>query len=201
MAAAKNEDRGISPPQRRKRHLCHGNPHPTAQSYHRRMNTLRLLFLLPFLALAARAGEIWPDAAALAAASYPQAAVREIDLGKGVTVTAKFEITQKGNGGLVVPGYGLRVYDAHRDGVTYQGYLLRCEWKDMNGDGYLDLAVSGVAQYWSNQTGRLELEKDVTTVLQYDPAKTSFDLVQTAPEIFAWPNRQTATGSLTSPEK
>jgi hypothetical protein len=165
------------------------------------MKTSRLFAILPLFALAASADEIWPDAAALSAASYPHASVRTIDLGKGVTAMAKFEISEKGNGGLVVPGWGLRVYDAHRDGVTFKGYLLRCEWKDVNGDGYLDLAVSGVAQFWSEKTGRLEFEKDVTSVLQYDPAKKSFDLVKGTPEIFSWANHDTVTSRLTSAEK
>jgi len=165
------------------------------------MKISRLLPLFPLLALAASADEIWPDAAALPAASYPKAAIREIDLGKGVTATAKFEITEKGNGGLVVPGYGLRVYDARRDGVTFKGYLLRCEWKDMNGDGYLDLVASGVAQFWSEKDGRLEVEKDISAVLQYDPAKEAFDQVKGTPEIFAWANRETVTGRLTQAEK
>src|SRR6478609_1337577 len=162
------------------------------------MKFLRLSALLPLLALSASASEIWPDAVALSAASFPNVARRDIDLGKGATVTAKFELTEKGNGGLTVPGYGLRVYDAHRDGVTFKAYLLRCEWKDMNGDGYLDLAVSGVAQFWSEKTGRLEIEKDITSVLQYDPAKKGFDLVKGTPETFSWANHETATSRLTS---
>jgi hypothetical protein len=158
------------------------------------MKILRLCALFPFLALAASADEIWPDAAALSAASFPNVARRDIDLGKGVTATAKFELTEKGNGGLTVPGYGLRVYDAHRDGVTFKGYLLRCEWKDMNADGYLDLVVSGIAQFWSERDGRLEIEKPISTVLQYDPAKRSFALVNGTPEIFSWTNQETASG-------
>lgn len=164
------------------------------------MKSLRLLALFPLLALAGSADEIWPDAAALPAASYPNAAIREIDLGKGVTATAKFELTEKGNGGLTLPGYGLRVYDAHRDGVTFKGYLLRCEWKDMNGDGYLDLVVSGTAQFWSEKDGRLEIEKPISTVLQYDPAKKSFSLLNGTPEIFAWSNRETVSGRPNSGE-
>lgn len=164
------------------------------------MNPLRLLALFPFLVLAASAAEIWPDAAALPAASYPNVARRDIDLGKGVTATAKFELTAKGNGGLTLPGYGLRVYDAHRDGVTFKGYLLRCEWKDMNGDGYLDLAVSGIAQFWSERDGRLEVEKPISTVLQYDPAKKAFSLLNGTPEIFSWTNPETVTARPISTE-
>lgn len=164
------------------------------------MKLLRLLFLFPLLTLAASAGEIWPDAAALSAASYPKVAIHEIDLGKGVTATVRFELTQKGNGGLVLPGYGLRVYDAHRDGVTFKGYLLQCEWKDMNGDGYLDFVASGVAQFWSEKDGRLEIEKDVSAVLQYDPAKKAFNLLRGTAEIYSWTNHDTATTRLISSE-
>ena len=164
------------------------------------MKSLRLFFALPVLALAASAIEVWPDAAALPAASFPRSATREIDLGKGVTAIAKLELTEKGNGGLTVPGCGLRVYDAHRDGVTFKGYLLQCEWKDMNGDGYLDLAVSGIAQFWSEKDGRLEIEKPISTVLQYDPAKRSFNLLNGTPEIFSWTNHETATTRPTAAE-
>lgn len=165
------------------------------------MKFFRLLPALPFLPLAAAsANEIWPDAAALATASYPNVATREIDLGQGVTATARFELTQKGNGGLTLPGHGLRVYDAHRDGVTFKGYFLQCEWKDMNGDGYLDFVASGVAQFWSDKDGRLEIEKDISAVLQYDPAKKSFALLRGTPEIFSWTNHETATTRPTSPQ-
>lgn len=164
------------------------------------MKPLRFLFALPVLALAVSANEVWPDAAALPAASFPRVATREIDLGKGVTATARLELTAKGNGGLTVPGYGLRVYDAHRDGVTFKGYLLDCAWKDMNGDGYLDLVVSGIAQFWSEKDGRLEIEKPISTVLQYDPAKKSFNLLSGTPEIFSWTNHETATTRPSSAE-
>jgi hypothetical protein len=164
------------------------------------MNALRPFALLSLLAIAASADEIWPNAATLAAASYPNVAQHEVDLGKGVTAIAKLELTQKGNGGLTIPGFGLRVYDAHRDGVTFQGYLLRCEWKDMNGDGYLDLVVSGTAQFWSEKDGHLEVEKPISAVLQYDPAKWSFSLLRGTPEIFSWSNQETATGRPTSDE-
>jgi hypothetical protein len=161
----------------------------------------RLLLLLLPLPLAASADEVWPDAAAILAASFPHSATHEIDLGKGVSITGRFELTEKGNGGLVIPGYGLRVYDAQRDGVTFKGYLLRCEWKDMNGDGYLDLVVSGIAQYWNDKDGHLDLEKPISAVLHYVPAQKSFTIMSASPEIYTWANHETASGRLTSTEK
>ena len=160
---------------------------------------LALAFLA--LTLAASADEIWPDAATLPAASYPHVASHTVDLGKGSSVTARFELTEKGNGGLTVPGYGLRVYDASRDGVTFKGYLLRCEWKDMNGDGYLDLVVSGIAQYWNEKDGHLDLEKPISAVLHYVPAQKNFTLMSGSPEIYVWPNREAASVRLMSTEK
>jgi hypothetical protein len=164
---------------------------------------LRLLFsLLLALPLAATADEIWPDAAALPEASFPRAATKVIAIGKGVTINAKFELTEKGNGGLTIPGWGVRVYDAQRDGITFRNYLLSCEWKDTNADGYLDLVVSGTAQYWSEKGDRLEIEKAVTAVFTYDATTKAFSKVQAPSEILTWTNRATATGSPTpSPAK
>jgi hypothetical protein len=70
----------------------------------------------------------------------------------------------------------------------------------MNGDGYLDLAVSGIAQFWSEKDGRLEIEKLISSVLQYDPAKSIFSLVKGTPEIFSWAIRETATTRPTATE-
>jgi hypothetical protein len=151
--------------------------------------------ILLALPLAAFADETWPDAAALPEASYPQAATKVIALGKGVSITAKFELTEKGNGGLTIPGWGLRVYDAQRDGVTFRNYLLACEWRDTNADGYLDLVVSGTAQYWSEKGDRLEVEKPITAVFTYDAATKAFVKVQCPTEIFSWENRKNASDS------
>lgn len=150
------------------------------------------------LPLAASADEIWPGPDALAEASYPHAATKVIALGKGATITAKFELTEKGNGGLTIPGWGLRVYDAQRDGLTFRNYLLTCEWRDTNADGYLDLVVSGTAQYWSEKGDRLEIEKAITAVFTYDAATRTFQKVQCPTEIFSWENRKNASDSPTS---
>lgn len=165
------------------------------------MNLPRLALAFLSLSLAAFADETWPEPATLPGASFPHAATREIALGHGVTVTAKFELTEKGNGGLTIPGFGIRVYDASRDDVTYRGYLLRCEWKDTNADGYLDLVVSGTAQIWSEQGDRVEIEKDITGVFTYSPAKQAFTLVQCSPEIYHWENRATASARPSTSEK
>lgn len=151
------------------------------------------------LSVFAFAENIWPDPAALADASFPHAATKVIALGKGVTITAKFELTEKGNGGLTIPGWGLRVYDAQRDGVTFRNYLLTCEWKDTNADGYLDLVVSGTAQYWSEKGDHLEGEKPITAVFTYNAATKAFTKVQCPTEIFSWVNRGNASDSPSSP--
>ena len=151
------------------------------------------------LPLAAAADEIWPGPDALPEASFPHAATKVIALGKGATITAKFELTEKGNGGLTIPGWGLRVYDAQRDGVTFRNYLLTCEWKDTNADGYLDLVVSGTAQYWSEKGDRLEVEKAITAVFTYDAAAKAFVKVQCPTEIFSWVNRGNASDRPSSP--
>ena len=162
------------------------------------MKSFLSVLALIALPLAASADETWPDAAALPEASFPHAATKVIALGHGVSITAKFELTEKGNGGLTIPGFGVRVYDAQRDGITFRNYLLNCEWKDTNADGYLDLVVSGTAQYWNEKGDRLEIEKAITAVFTYDATTKAFTKVQCPPEILTWNNRGTATASLTS---
>ncbi len=151
--------------------------------------------------LAAFGSEIWPDAASLPLASFPHVASREIAIGRGVVITARFELTEKGNGGLTVPGCGIRVYDAERDGVTFSYYLLTCEWKDTNADGYLDLVVTGTAQVWSEKGDRVDAEKSLSAVFVYSPAKRAFTKVQCSPEIYSWSNHGIATERPTAPEK
>lgn len=162
---------------------------------------LKYVPLFCALLVPAIAETIWPDAAALPAASFPNAATQTIALGKGLTIPAKFELTEKGNGGLEIPGVGLRVYDAQRDGVTFRNYLLLCEWKDLNGDGILDLSVSGTAQFWSEKGDRVEVEKPIRAVAHFSPIKKAFELITCSPEIYSWTNRATATDGPSTKEK
>ena len=150
------------------------------------MNFARLA--LPCLALAAAAGaqEIWPNPDTLPLASTPNVATKEISLGQGVTITAKFGLTERGNGGLDIPGIGVRVYDAEKDDTTYSGYLLRCEWRDLNADGYLDLALAGAAQIWVGKSEQPRYEKTIQAAFHYDPARRRFVKMTCPPEIYLY---------------
>lgn len=163
---------------------------------------VRLLFPFLLLASAACAEEIWPNADTLAAASAPNVATKEIALGRGATITAKFGLTERGNGGLEIPGIGVRVYDAEKDDVTYRGYLLRCEWRDLNGDGYLDLALSGAAQIWVGKSDQPRYEKTIQAAFHYDPALRRFVKMVCPPEIYVFRDLPTGRDSSSqSPEK
>jgi hypothetical protein len=149
------------------------------------MNAARTALVFLASVLAASAQEVWPDAATLPDASFPHLVSRAIDLGKGHKVDARFGLTERGNGGLEIPGIGVRVYDAEKsDGTTYAGYLLRCEWRDLNADGYLDLVVSGAAQIWAGKSDAPRYEKTVQAAFHYDPARRRFVKMACPPEIY-----------------
>ena len=122
------------------------------------MKSLSLLLFFG-LTLATLANEIWPDAPTARAAEENKSVVKTIDLGNGISIKATFDITSKGNGGLDIPGGWIRVYDSHNDGVVYRDGLLKCEWRDEDGDGVLDLVVSGVAQFYGEKGNRVEVER------------------------------------------
>jgi hypothetical protein len=62
-----------------------------------------------------------------------------------ITLKGTFSITSKGNGVLTISGLNIRIYDAHSDGVVFDGFLLHNEATDIDGDGYNDLVVWGTA--------------------------------------------------------
>ncbi len=149
--------------------------------------SIRLLLLaLSGVFQSIRADEIWPDATAVNAAEYPNVASKTISLGHGISIVAKFDITTKGNGGLEIPGLGIRVYDAHNDGITYRNRLLTCEWRDENQDGLLDLVVKGVAQFYGEKGERVELERPIQGYFRYEPKEHRFVVAHCSPEIEYW---------------
>lgn len=62
-----------------------------------------------------------------------------------VCLNGNFTITSKGNGVLYVGRLGIRLYDAHDDGLYFDEPLLKAELKDLNTDGFLDLLLTGTA--------------------------------------------------------
>jgi hypothetical protein len=96
---------------------------------------------------------------------------------EGIVINGKFSITSKGNGSLEIGGLSIRIYDAHEDGVTFENFLLSTNIYDINGDGYLDLEVSGNAVITDEETEETVAKKPVKAQFIYDPVNKK--LIQT----------------------
>jgi len=140
------------------------------------------LVLLSMSWLSAR--EVWPDDTATNDAEDPNIVSKRIVLGRGFSIKAIFSITTKGNGWLEVSGLGIRVYDSHNDGIIYRRGLLKCIWKDENGDGILDLVVSGTAEHWNEKGLKVESVSDVRGLFRYVSSERRFVAVECSPEIY-----------------
>lgn len=111
---------------------------------------------------------------------------RAIEIGAQTKIDAHFFITTKGNGVVTLPGLTVRIYDAHGDEITFQGRLLRCEWRDEDGDGYLDLVVGGWADHFSEKGDRVVKSVPLRAVFRYLPKQRRFETVVCPPEIYTW---------------
>ena len=69
---------------------------------------------------------------------------KEITLGRGVKLAAKIEVTAKGNGTLTIGKLKVAVFDDHNDGAFYEDEMLKTDFVDIDGDGFLDLVLSGI---------------------------------------------------------
>jgi len=104
----------------------------------------------------------------------------------GIWIDAVFEITSKGNGGVELPGLGVRVYDSHDDELVFRDWLLRCEWRDDDGNGVLDFVVTGVAVQTDEKSGAERSSLPVRGAFRYITKQRRFEPTLCSPEIYYW---------------
>ena len=109
---------------------------------------------------------------------------RFVDVGPNSRVKFEFEKTKKGNGVLHFPGGGVRIYDAYDDGRIFDPFALDTRLIDLNGDGYLDLEVSGMGVQF-DEKGDTELERRrVQATFLFVPATKTFTNIVSDPWIY-----------------
>lgn len=111
------------------------------------------------------------DPRALSAAKANRPLGGRLAVGHGKVLRYEFEISKRGSGGLSIGGAYVRMYDANDDGLIFDGGLLSHVFADGNGDGYLDLFLSGTAVYTDEKSGTVLLRRAVKCVLEFDPAR------------------------------
>lgn len=162
----------------------------------RRHTMLRLLiavFAFSTLSQSGAAAEpalVWPDREHIGPAredivdgKEPLPVTRVLEIGNQTRIDLKFSITTKGNGGLALPGLLIRVHDEHSDGITFAGGLLRCEWRDEDSDGFLDLVVGGWADHADDRERKVK-SVPLRAVFRYHPDQRRFEPLACPPEIY-----------------
>ncbi len=151
----------------------------------KQMKTIVSAFLL--FASSSTAMEVWPDLSVCRAAEWPALPQKKkIEIAKDVWIEAVIEITSKGNGGIDLPGLMIRVYDCHDDGWVFRDCLLKCEWRDEDGDGFIDLVVSGIASKTHEKTGAEVESRTVQGVFRYAAKTRQFERVICSPQMDFW---------------
>ena len=102
-----------------------------------------------------------------------------IQVSASVIVTGSFSITSKGNGGLVVPGAGIRLYDSHDDGLIFDGGLLNNELVDIDGDGFKDIVLWGTSILYDDKGDKEIGRRPVLCIFRFNPKIKKF--VNTVP--------------------
>lgn len=151
----------------------------------RRLAVVFVAATLSHLLAAAESVRVWPDREYIEPAYEVDHIRRTIEIGPQTTIEARFYVTTKGNGVLTLPGLAIRVHDEHGDGITFRGGLLRCEWRDEDGDGFLDLVVGGWADHTDDRDRKIK-STPLRAVFRYRPAQRRFEPVVCPPEIYYW---------------
>jgi hypothetical protein len=99
---------------------------------------------------------------------------RVIKIGPGVTLKASIEVTSKGNGLLTIGNLQLRVVDSHDDGAKYQDGMAHVEFADVDGDGWKDLIVIGIAEFTDEKSAAVLKREPFTFFYKYDPRTGKF---------------------------
>ncbi|MGI0047669.1 MAG: hypothetical protein ACREBB_10865 [Nitrosotalea sp.] len=97
-----------------------------------------------------------------------------VDIGHGVILKGRVELTTKGNGGLSIANLDLRTYDTHNDGLVYKTKMLDTDLVDLSGNGYLDIVVSGIAVHTLTIPYK---EEDIIFIYRYIPDKKIFEQI------------------------
>ena len=101
---------------------------------------------------------------------------KKIAVTKNIMFDAVIEVTAKGNGGLDVANlHDVKVYDAHGDGDLFRNWLLTIKFADFDGDGYQDLVIYGIADYYDEKGKKVLTSRPIIHLYRFNPQKREFE--------------------------
>ena len=81
-----------------------------------------------------------------------------VELDASLNMAYQVSVTNKGNGILKIGGLEIHSHDTHNDGKIFAGGTLDHEFVDLNGDGVMDLRITGLAIVF-DEKGDLVIEQ------------------------------------------
>jgi len=97
-----------------------------------------------------------------------------VNIGKGIQLKAKIDVTRRGNGGLIIANLDLKVHDSNPALGLYEDSLLYIDLSDFNADGYRDLIISGRVLYYHEQRDEVLEKENVVFIYMFNPEKKQF---------------------------
>jgi len=108
--------------------------------------------------------------------SGDEVACKKMVVAKGIAYSAMIRITSHGNGDLKIANLDrLHVYDAHGDGDLFRNWLLTIKFADFDGDGYRDLVIYGIADYYDENGEKVLTSRPIIHLYRFNPQKREFE--------------------------
>lgn len=102
---------------------------------------------------------------------------KEIKISKDITLKPELEITYRGNGFLKIANLDLYIYRwGYNTAIIYKNCMLNVDFVDINGDGFKDIVISGLALYPHEQREIILKREPVLFIYLFDPKKKKFNL-------------------------
>jgi len=138
---------------------------------------LRLMQIMAYEPAAFDLHDFRPDKSS--GISEEEIAKKQIVIAPGLVFNAVIEVTSKGNGILkIVNLKKVKVYDGHDDGDVYRNMLLTIKFADFDGDGYRDLVIYGIIDFYSDDDRRREKAQESRPAIllyRFNPQKQEFE--------------------------
>ena len=120
-------------------------------------------------------------------------AQKRIVIAKNISYNAVVEVNSHGNGYLAIANLNspyLGVYDDQYDRAVYRNRLLNIKFADFDGDGYRDLVICGIVDFFSDDDDDCVRPLNSVMIIyiyRYNPKQCRFDEVfKLAPTVYAW---------------
>lgn len=102
---------------------------------------------------------------------------RQIEIGSTIKLDATVHVTVRRNGTLKVANLKLKILDECDDGLKFADRLLHTEFRDITGDDFKDLVITGTVIHTGEKENDPVSYSTVTSIYAFRPKEKDFTLV------------------------